>query len=94
MLVRASVLEYVVLLGVAVLLGVLSAYLSLLLVLPSISLGTAGVHEPAPVYATPWGIVAGVAGALFVLATPHRAAGLAADHAAGRPSTLRWAEQG
>ena len=55
-------LEYVVLLGVAVLLGVLSAYLSLLLVLPSISLGTAGVHDPAPVYATPWAVVAGVAG--------------------------------
>ena len=68
-LVRASVLEYVVLLGVAVLLGVLSAYLSLLLVLPSISLGTAGVHEPAPVYATPWVVVVGVAAALFVLAT-------------------------
>jgi hypothetical protein len=93
-LVRASVLEYVVLLGVAVLLGVLSAYLSLLLVLPSISLGTAGVHEPAPVYATPWGIVAGVAGALFVLATLIALLVSRRTTRRGRPSTLRWAEQG
>ena len=93
-LVRASVLEYVVLLGVAVLLGVLSAYLSLLLVLPSISLGTAGVHEPAPVYATPWGVVVGVAAALFVLATLIALLVSRRTARAGRPSTLRWAEQG
>ncbi|WP_367303779.1 FtsX-like permease family protein [Nocardioides panacis] len=93
-LVRASVLEYVVLLGVAVLLGVLSAYLSLLLVLPSISLGTAGVHEPAPVYATPWAVVAGVAAALFVLATLIALLVSRRTTRRGRPSTLRWAEQG
>ena len=93
-LVRASVLEYVVLLGVAVLLGVLSAYLSLLLVLPSISLGTAGVHEPAPVYATPWGVVVGVAAALFVLATLIALLVSRRTARTGRPSTLRWAEQG
>jgi hypothetical protein len=93
-LVRASVLEYVVLLGVAVLLGVLSAYLSLLLVLPSISLGTAGVHDPAPVYATPWAIVVGVAAALFVLATLIAVLVSRRTTRLGRPSTLRWAEQG
>ena len=93
-LVRASVLEYVVLLGVAVLLGVLSAYLSLLLVLPSISLGTAGPHEPVPVYATPWVVVAGVAGALFVLATMIALLVSRRTTRQGRPSTLRWAEQG
>ncbi|CAN5580087.1 hypothetical protein BH10ACT10_BH10ACT10_08560 [soil metagenome] len=93
-LVRASVLEYVVLLGVAVLLGVLSAYLSLLLVLPSISLGTAGVHDPAPVYDTPWVIVVGVAAALFVLATLIAVLVSRRTTRLGRPSTLRWAEQG
>jgi putative ABC transport system permease protein len=93
-LVRASVLEYVVLLGVAVLLGVLSAYLSLRLVLPSISLGTAGVHEPVPVYATPWAVVAGVAVALFVLATLIALLVSRRTTRRGRPSTLRWAEQG
>jgi hypothetical protein len=93
-LVRGSVLEYVVLLGVAVLLGVLSAYLSLLLVLPSISLGTAGAHDPPPVYGTPWLIVVAVAGALFVLATLIAVLVSRRTTRLGRPSTLRWAEQG
>jgi putative ABC transport system permease protein len=93
-LVRGSVLEYVVLLGVAVLLGVLSAYLSLLLVLPSLSLGTAAEHDPAPVYATPWLIVVGVAAVLFVLATLIAVLVSRRTTRLGRPSTLRWAEQG
>ena len=93
-LLRGSVLEYVVLLGVAVLLGVLSAYLSLLLVLPSISLGTAGVHDPAPVYATRGCVVAGVAAALFVLATLIAVLVSRRTTRRGRPTTLRWAEQG
>jgi hypothetical protein len=93
-LVRASVLEYVVLLGVAVLLGVLSAYLSLQLVLPSISLGTAAATDPAPVYATPWLVVTGVAALLFVLATLIAVLVSRRITRLGRPSTLRWAEQG
>jgi hypothetical protein len=93
-LVRASVLEYVVLLGVAVLLGVLSAYLSLKLVLPSISLGTAAATDPAPVYATPWLVVTGVAALLFVLATLIAVLVSRRITRLGRPSTLRWAEQG
>jgi hypothetical protein len=93
-LVRASVLEYVVLLGVAVLLGVLSAYLSLLLVLPSISLGTSAAHDPAPVYSTSWATVAGIAAALFVLALLIAVLVSRRTTRLGRPSTLRWAEQG
>jgi hypothetical protein len=93
-LVRASVLEYVALLGVAVLLGVLSAYLSLRLVLPSISLGTAGAHDPAPVYATPWLLIVGVGAGLFVLATLIAVLVSRRTTRLGRPSTLRWAEQG
>jgi len=93
-LVRASVLEYVVLLGVAVLLGVLSAYLSLKLVLPSISLGTSGVHDPQPVYATPWLLIIAVGGGLFLLATLIAVLVSRRITRLGRPSTLRWAEQG
>jgi len=93
-LVRGSVLEYVVLLGVAVLLGVLSAYLSLKLVLPSISLGTAAATDPAPVYATPWPVIAGAAALLFVLATLIAVLVSRRTTRLGRPSTLRWAEQG
>jgi predicted lysophospholipase L1 biosynthesis ABC-type transport system permease subunit len=93
-LVRASVLEYVVLLGIAVLLGVASSLLALELVLPSISLGTAAAHDPAPVYATPWLVVAGAAVLLFVLATLIAVLVSRRVTRLGRPSTLRWAEQG
>ena len=93
-LVRGSVLEYVVLLGVAVLLGVLSAYLSLLLVLPSISLGSAAAHDPTPDYTTPWLLVGGVAAVLFGFATLIAVLVSRRTTRLGRPSTLRWAEQG
>ena len=93
-LVRASVLEYVVLLGVAVLLGVLSAYLSLLVVLPTISLGTAGAHDPAPDYATPWLPVAVVAAVLFGLASLIAVLVSRRTTRMGRPSRLRWADEG
>jgi putative ABC transport system permease protein len=92
-LVRGSVLEYVSLLGFAVLLGVLSAYLSLLLVLPSISLGTAGEFDPAPVYDTPWLLVLTVAAVLLALATLIAVLVSRRTTRMGRPSTLRWAEQ-
>jgi hypothetical protein len=92
-LVRASVLEYVVLLGAAVLLGVLSAVLALRLVLPSISLGTAAPHDPAPVYGTHWPIVLAVGGGLFLLALLIATVVSRRVTRLGRPSTLRWAEQ-
>jgi len=91
---RASTLEYVVLLGVAVVLGVAAAYLSLKLVLPAISLGTAGDQDPLPVYATHWPLVLGVGGGLFLLSVLIAVAVSRRVTRLGRPSTLRWAEQG
>jgi hypothetical protein len=93
-LVRASVLEYVVMLGVAAALGVLSTLVSVWLVLPSISLGPADEFDPTPVYDVPWAVVGAVGLGVFAIATmiallvSRRIARL------GRPSTLRWAEQG
>ena len=92
-LVRASVLEYVAMLGLAVVLGLASAWLSVRLVLPTISLGPADEFAPAPDHATQWLVLAGVGVALFVLAT---AIALVVSRRAtrlGRPATLRWAEQ-
>jgi hypothetical protein len=93
-LVRGSTLEYVVLLGVAVLLGVLSAWLALRLVLPSISLGTAPDFAPPPAYAAHWEIVLGVGAGLFVLAALISVLVSRRITRLGRPATLRWAEQG
>jgi hypothetical protein len=93
-LVRGSVLEYTVLLGMAVLLGVGSAYLALRLVLPSMSLGTSAAHDPTPVYTTHWGLVLAVGAALFLLATAIAVVVSRRITRLGRPSTLRWAEQG
>jgi putative ABC transport system permease protein len=93
-LVRASVLEYVVMLGVAAALGVLSTLVSVWLVLPSISLGPADEFDPTPVYDVPWAVVGAVGLGVFAVATviallvSRRIARL------GRPATLRWAEQG
>ncbi len=93
-LVRGSVLEYVVMLGLAVLLGVLSAYLSLTLVLPSMSLGTAGPHEPAPLYPVHWPILGAAGGTLFALAAVIALVVSRRTTRLGRPDTLRWAEAG
>jgi hypothetical protein len=93
-LLRGSMLEYVVMLGLAVLFGLVSAYLSLLLVLPSMSLGTADPDAPAPIYAVHWAEVAGVGLALFALAAVIALVVSQRITRLGRPSTLRWAEQG
>jgi predicted lysophospholipase L1 biosynthesis ABC-type transport system permease subunit len=93
-LVRASVLEYVVMLGFAVVLGIVSAYLALTLVLPSISLGTAMPHDPSAIYSIHWRIVAAVGVSLFALAAVIALAVSRRITKLGRPSTLRWAEQG
>ena len=93
-LVRASVLEYVVMLGLAVVFGLVAAYLSLVLVLPSISLGTAEPFDPAPLYAVHWPIVAAVGVVLFVVATVIAMVVSWRVTRLGRPSTLRWAERG
>ena len=93
-LLSASVLEYVVMLGLAVVLGLASAYLSLRLVLPTLSLGTAVEHEPAPLYATHTLELLGVGGALFAVATLIALLVSRRIIRLGRPATLRWAEQG
>jgi hypothetical protein len=93
-LVRASVLEYAAMLGLAVLLGVGASWLSLRLVLPSLSLGNADPHEPAPVFPVHWLILGGVGGALFCLALLIAVVVSRRTTRLGRPSTLRWAEQG
>ncbi|HET6626495.1 MAG TPA: ABC transporter permease [Nocardioidaceae bacterium] len=92
-LVRASVLEYVVMLGFAVLLGIVSAYLALTLALPSINLGNAAPHDPAATYPIHWEIVGGVAAVLFLLAVLIALVVSRRVTRLGRPSTLRWAEQ-
>jgi putative ABC transport system permease protein len=92
-LVRASVLEYVVMLGLAVLLGVGAAYLSVRLVLPSISLGPAEEFEPTPLYASHPLILAVAGVVLFLLATVIALLVSVRTTRLGRPSTLRWAEQ-
>ncbi|HET6653859.1 MAG TPA: FtsX-like permease family protein [Nocardioides sp.] len=93
-LLRASVLEYVVMLGLAVLLGLGSAYLALRLVLPALSLGTAAEHEPSPLYATHLPVLLGVGGALFAVATLIALLVSRRIVRLGRPATLRWADQG
>ena len=93
-LVRASVLEYAAMLGVAVLLGVGSTLLALRLVLPSLSLGVPDPHEPAPLYPVHWGILGGAGLALFLLALLIAVVVSRRVTRMGRPSTLRWAEQG
>jgi hypothetical protein len=91
---RGSLLEHAVTFGLAVLLGLVSAYLSLRLVLPSISLGEAGEFDPVPVYATSWPVIAGVGAGLFVLAVAIALVVSRRITRMGRPATLRWAEQG
>ena len=92
-LLRASVLEYVVMLGLAVVLGLGSAWLAVRLVLPAISLGPAEEFAPAPDYGTQWLVLGAVGLALFVIATVIALGGVASYDPAGRPATLRWAEQ-
>lgn len=93
-LVRASVLEHVVMLGFAVVLGIVSGYLALTLVLPSISLGEPAEHDPAASYAVHWEIVGVVGVTLFVLAALIALVVSRRITRLGKPSTLRWAEQG
>ena len=92
-LVRASVLEYVAMLGLAVVLGLASAWLSVRLVLPAISLGPADEFAPTPDYATQWVVLAGVGVALFVLATTIALVVSRRTTRLGSPASLRWAEQ-
>jgi hypothetical protein len=92
-LVRASVLEHGVMLGCAVLLGLVASYTSLRLVLPQVELGGADPLAPEPTYAVHgWILLTGGAGVfalalLIALGVSRRVVRL------GRPGTLRSAEQ-
>ena len=92
-LVRASVLEYVAMLGVAVALGLASAVVSVLLVLPSISLGQTDEFTPAPDFSVQWWLLALVGASLFVVASAIALVVSRRTTRLGRPATLRWAEQ-
>ena len=92
-LVRASVLEYVAMLGVAVVLGLASAVVSVRLVLPSISLGPTDEFTPAPDYSVQWLLLALVGAVLFVVAAGIALVVSRRTTRLGRPATLRWAEQ-
>jgi hypothetical protein len=93
-LVRASVLEHGVMLGCAVLLGLVASYTSLRLVLPQVELGGADPLAPEPTYGVHgWILLTGGAGVfalalLIALGVSRRVVRL------GRPGTLRSAEQG
>ena len=93
-LLRASVLEYVVMLGLAVVLGVGSAFAAVRLVLPALSLGNAGEYEPAPLYATHTPVLLGIGLALFAVAAAIAVLVSRRVTRLGRPAILRWAEQG
>jgi putative ABC transport system permease protein len=93
-LVRASVLEHAAVLGTAVGLGVVAALLSVELVLPAMNLGTAAPHDPAPVHGLHPAILAGTGVLLFGVALLIAWLVSVKVTRAGRPETLRWAEQG
>ncbi|MGZ4460323.1 MAG: FtsX-like permease family protein [Nocardioidaceae bacterium] len=88
----ASVLEYVVMLGLAVVLGVVAACVSLTLVLPTISLGRAAPYDPAVAYGIDWPLVCGVAGGVFAVAVLVAYVVSAQVTRRGRPATLRSAD--
>jgi hypothetical protein len=93
-LVRASLVEHLTMLGLAVLLGVGSAIVSLTLVLPAISLGPPDPVDPAPTYAIAWPLVLGSGAVVLVLAVLIAVVVSRRVTRLGRPATLRWAEQG
>jgi len=64
---RAILTEYVALLGMAVAGGALAAVASLLLVLPSLDIGTVGTFDPAVDYDLRWLVIAGVNAAVLVV---------------------------
>lgn len=93
-LVLASVLEYVMMLGLAVGLGIGSALVATRLVLPAINLGPVDDFAPAPDYTPHWFLLAGAGTALFLLAGLIALLVSRRTTRLGRPATLRWAEQG
>ncbi len=100
---RAILTEYVALLGMAVVGGALAALASLLLVLPSLDIGTVGTFDPAVDYDLRWLVIGGVLGVvlLVVLAIAfwisRRTVQLGTPSTLGKPthgSGVRWSRPG
>ncbi len=91
---RAIVVEYVALLGMAAVGGALAAVVSLVLVLPSLDIGTVETFDPAVDYGLRWPAIAGVVAVvlLVVLAIAWWIARRTVRR--GTPATLRQADPG
>ena len=89
---RAIVTEYVALLGLAVVGGALAAMASLLLVLPSLDIGTIGDFDPAVDFGLRWLVMAGVVGVVMVVVLAIALWISRRTVKQGTPATLRQAD--
>lgn len=93
-LVRASVLEHRVALGLAVVLGVGAALVSTSLVVPVLDLGAAGPHDPEVVVTIHWVTVLTVAAGLFAVTVSVTTMMARRMVRRAVPATLRSADRG
>jgi len=89
---RAIVTEYVALLGMAVVGGGLAAVASLLLVLPSLDIGTIGDFDPAADFGLRWLVIGGVLGIVMVIVLAIALWISRRTVEQGTPATLRQAD--
>jgi hypothetical protein len=89
---RAIVAEYVALLGMAVTGGTLAAIASLLLVLPSLDIGTIGDFDPAVDFGLRWLVMAGVVGVVMLVVLAIAVWIARRTVRLGTPATLRQAD--
>ncbi len=89
---RAILTEYVALLGMAVVGGALAAVASLLLVLPSLDIGTVGTFDPAVDYGLRWLVLGGVLGVVLLVVLTIAFWISRRTVQLGTPSTLRQAD--
>ena len=89
---RAIVVEYVALLGMAVVGGTLAALASMLLVLPSLDIGERATFDPAVDYGLRWLVMAGVLGVVLVVVLTIAVWIANRTVKMGTPATLRQAD--